>query len=236
MNPGAKSNLPPEIELLAVEATDHDALLDAYALLRGALGDGNVEDMDSFRATLTPAADGAIVPRMLCAVLDGRVLGTILGAYLPEVNIGMVLYSAVAGPLRGRGLYTRLRMGLMEWLATVAAPNGPDYLVSEMDADTRLGRKYVRDWGAFVAQCDYEVPPTQGLAPRGLDLLIQPVSRRSPPTARELVSIIREVYERVYRLEDVEGSAIFQRVVQSVRPRVQEDSRTRSAARSLPAR
>ena len=232
----AEPGLPHGVSIVTVRATDRDAVLDAHALLRRSLDDGNVEDVDSFLATLAPAADGSFVPRMLCAVRDEKVSGVVLGAYLTRVKTGMVLYSAVDAPLRSQGVYKHLRGGLMEWLAAVAPPSGPDYVISELEADSQLGRKYIRDWGAFVAHCDYEVPATQGLAPRRLDLLVQPVARRSPPTGPELESIIREVYERVYRLEDVERSAIFRRVVQSVRAGVREGGPDRTEARSCAAR
>ena len=46
---------------------------------------------------------------------------------------------------------------------------------------------------------------------------MQPINRRSPPTAQEVVAIVREIYERVYRLDNADSSAHFRRVVQSVR-------------------
>ena len=202
------------VSFTTVEASDDARVREAHGLLREALGDGAVEDLESFRATVSPATDGAVEPRMVCAVQGGRIQGVVLGARLRNLELGMILYSAVRELFRGLGLYSALRARCVGMLATAGRL---DYVISELDADSRLGRKYVRDWGAFVAPCEYEAPAAQGLTPRRLDLLIQPVARRSPPTREELAAIIREVYERVYRLENADRSAQFRRVVQSLR-------------------
>jgi hypothetical protein len=97
------------------------------------------------------------------------------------------------------------------------SPGRLEGVLSELESRSPLGRKYVREWGAFVLHCDYEVPAAQGLTASKMDLLMQPVSRRSPPAAEEIVAIVREIYERVYRLESADTSASFRRVVQSVR-------------------
>ena len=229
MTPSVNGNGLAGVSFSVVDAADSDGVLDAHRLLREALGDGNVEDVRSFMATVSPAPDGALAPRMLSATHGGRMQGVVVGAYLRRVNVGMMLYSAVRKPFRGRGAYTYMRALLVDWLAKQAPPQGPDYVISELDASGRLGRKYIREWGAFVARCEYEVPAVQGLAPRRLDLLIQPMARRSPPTGPELAAIVRGVYEGVYRLEDAERSAIFQRVVQSVRAPTMEGRRVQSA-------
>jgi hypothetical protein len=221
MTPHARGNALAGFTFSVVDASESAAVLDAHRLLREALGDRNVEDLRSFRATVSPATDVHVVPMMLSASHGGRLQGIVLGVYLHRVKVGMVLYSAVSRPFRGRGAYTYMRSMLVDWLAEQAAP-GPEYIISELDAGGRLGRKYIREWGALVAPCDYETPAAQGIVPRRLDLLIQPMARRSPPTGPELEAIVREVYGGVYRLESVERSAIFHRVVQSVRATVLE--------------
>ena len=185
-----------------------------------------MEDFESFLDTVSPAADGAIAPIMLCDTFSGRIQGLVLGAYLRNLGMGMLLYSAVIRPFRGRGVYTRLRAGLLDLLASEAASSRTggdgaagklDCVLSELDARSRLGRKYVREWGAFVLRCDYEIPAAQGMSPMSMDLLMQPISRHSPPATEEIVVIVREIYERVYCLESADSSASFRRVVQSVR-------------------
>jgi hypothetical protein len=205
---------------------DAPRVREAHDLLLECLGEGEVESFESFQGTVSPATDSAIVPIMLCATLTGRVEGLVMGAYLRNLNIGMLLYSAVRERYRSRGVYTRLRAELMALLASEAAssrtgdagsPGRLGGVLSELDSRSPLGRKYVREWGAFVLPCDYEVPAAQGLTASKMDLLMQPVSRRSPPPAEEIVVIVREIYERVYRLESADTSASFRRVVQSVR-------------------
>lgn len=205
---------------------DGPRVREAHDLLLECLGEGEVESFESFHGTVSPATDSAIVPIMLCANLTGRVEGLVLGAYLRNLDMGMLLYSAVRERYRGRGVYTRLRTQLMAELASEAAsrrtgdaesPGRLEGVLSELDSRSPLGRKYVHEWGAFVLRCDYEVPAAQGLTAGKMDLFMQPVSRRSPLTAEEIVVIVREIYKRVYRLENADSSASFRRVVQSVR-------------------
>ena len=91
-----------------------------------------------------------------------------------------------------------------------------DYLISEIDESSSLLHAYVYRWRAFVSPCRYEQPAAQGLAPRKMKLVLQPVARLREPTAAETVRIVREIYRRVYRLSDVEQNAYFRRVVESV--------------------
>jgi hypothetical protein len=226
MAPPPETGVLARVSLSIIEDRDAPRVREAHALLLEGLGVGNVEDFESFQGTVSPATDRAVVPIMLCATYNGRIQGLVLGAYLRNLDMGMLLYSAVRKSFRGQGVYTRLRAGLMDLLASEATSSrindaGPpgklDYVLSELDAQSRLGRKYVREWGAFVSPCDYEIPAAQALTPRRMDLLMQPTSRRSPPTAEEIVAIVREIYQRVYRLESVDSSAHFRRVVQSVR-------------------
>ena len=226
MAPLTEKGVLAQVSLSIIEDHDSPRVREVHDLLLECLGEGNVEDFESFQGTVSPAADDAIVPIMLCATFDGRIQGIVLGAYLRNLGMGMLLYSAVRGPFRGRGVYTSLRAGLLARLASEAASSRAvgagatgklDCVLSELDARSRLGRKYVREWGAFVLPCDYEVPAAQGLAPMRMDLLMQPISRHSPPTAEEIVAIVREIYERVYCLERADRSASFRRVVQSVR-------------------
>ena len=153
-----------------------------------------------------------------------------MGAYLRNLNMGMILYGAVAQGVRRRGIYTMLRSRLVSALnkeARAGRPNGlesgttdseVEYVISELDQDSRLFRQYVEEWGAFVAPCDYEQPATQGLLPRRLKLVLQPIGRRAPPSRDELVSIVREIFERIYRLPDASQNAHFRRIVESIGP------------------
>ena len=217
---------------------DGRRVLEAYALLRDVLGPGVVEDKDSFLRSVSPATDEAVVPSLVCAIHEGRVCGVALGGYLRNLNVGMILYGAVAEGVRRRGIYTMLRSRLVSALNREAPgrrPSGPrsgttvsevDYVISEVDQDSRLFRQYVAEWGAFVAPCYYEQPATQGLRPRRLKLVVQPIARMAPPSSDELVSIVREIYERIYRLPNPSQNAQFRRIVESIGPELVEAAAT----------
>ena len=55
----------------------------------------------------------------------------------------------------------------------------------------------------------YKIADLEVVALRGLDLSVE---------RREIVAIVREIYERIYRLGNADGSAHFRRVVQSLQP------------------
>ena len=226
------------VRIQEVARDDVARVLEAYALLRDVLGPGVVEDRDSFLRSVSPETDEAVVPRLVCAIHESRVRGVALGAYLRNLNMGMILYGAVAEGVRRRGTYMMLRSELVSALNRVARagrPNGlesgttdseVEYVISEVDQDSRLFRKYVGEWGGFVAPCDYEQPATQGLLPRRLKLVLQPIARRTPPSGDELVSIVREIYRRIYRLPDVGPDTQFRRIVESIGPHFVEAAAT----------
>ena len=218
------------VDVQEITYGDGRRVLEAYALLHDVLGAGAVEDKDSFLRSVSPETDAAVVPRLVCAIQGSQVLGVALGAYLRNLNMGMILYGAVAAGVRRRGTYTKLRSRLVSAFnrdARAGRPNGPEsettdsevvYVISEVDQDSQLFRQYVVERGAFVAPCDYEQPATQGLLPRRLKLVLQPIARRVPPSRDELESIVREIYERIYRLPDVGRDTQFRRIVESIRP------------------
>ena len=218
-----------EVEYLVVGETDEPRILEVYDLLQQELGDGGLEDIESFLGTVSPSTDLYAVPVVIGARQAEELVGAVVGTYLKNLNIGMVLYSAVRKSLRRRGIYSTLRASLVEDINALALQYhrprdgqdegrpGIDYLVSELDSDSWLREEYVRRWGAFVADCDYLQPQAQGLEAKPMDLLLQPIGVHSQPSRTELVAIIREIYQRVYRLADPDRNAEFLRVVQSLR-------------------
>ena len=149
----------------------------------------------------------------------GAVVGAVVGAYMPRVNSAMVLYAAVVRWARGRGLYGAMRTRLVEALAAEArgagAP-GVDYIMSEVEQDGPLHRRYASEWRAYTAPCDYWQPETQGLSARPMKLVLQPMLARNPPTAREIAVLVREIYRAVYRLSNPEEDLSYRRVIQSL--------------------
>ena len=161
----------------------------------------------------------------ICGLVKGRVIGAAVGAYLVEPNLGFVAYGAVGEAWRRRGAYTVLRERLVEGIRRRSVEHGrsgPSYVVSEMDADSFLLRRYV-ERGAYVAEGAYEQPAEQSLPNRPMKLVLQPVEAVGPPGPDETLDIVHEVYARLYRIRDVEAHPVFIRVAQSIRR--QEDAR-----------
>ena len=202
-----------------VREDDLSFVEETHALLRRNMGASGVEDIPSFRKSLSPVTDPLAVPVMVCGLVEGRVIGASVGAYLVEPDIGFVAYGAVEEAWRRRGVYTFLRQRLVEsirWRSVEHARSGPSYIVSEMDPDSFLFRRYV-EGGAYAADCAYEQPAGQGLPNRRMKLVLQPVKASSPPGPDETLHIVRQVYSRVYRILDVDTHPAFIRVARSIR-------------------
>ena len=219
--------VPASAVILEVAERDEPRILEAYALLQEVLGPGSVEDIDSFRATVSPATDDAVVPRLVCAIYRRRIQGVVLGAYLVNLNMGIVLYSGVRRTYQGLGTYSMLRSRLVAFINREAGRNhnggtgskreqvAMEYLISELDGGSPLFQQYTGRWGAFVAPIEYEQPAAQGLTARKLKLVLQPMARQVPPSGDEIVTIVHEIYERVYRIPKPRDNANFRSVVES---------------------
>ena len=182
---------PGGMDVAAVDPGDTARVLEVHSLLVSSLPPGLVEDQASFLQSVSRAAEPGALPTVVAALHRGDVVGAAVGAYLPRVNVGMALYSAVERRFRSRGLYGRMRAALVEALHADALDlcrPGVDYIVSEVQQGSALHRLYVSEWRAYTAPCDYWQPETQGLAARPLKLVLQPMiaggrqrSARSPP-------------------------------------------------------
>ncbi len=192
-----------------------------HCLLEDEMAPGLVEDLPSLVETLSPAAGGA-VPLLVCASEGPSPRGAVVGSYLPAVNVGAVLYSAVAGPRRGQGIYRSMRRRLIEAFDCEAAKRGAggvEYVVSEQRPGSGLLSAYVGRWGAHEAALDYEQPQVQGLERTPLRLVFLPVGAAGPPSGSFALRVAREMYRRVYRIDDPDGNESFRRIVQSSRAR-----------------
>ena len=199
---------------------------ESHAFLQRNMGASGVENLDSYRKALSAETDPLVVPFMICGLVEGRVIAAGVGAYLVEPNLSFVAYGAVEEAWRRRGVYTVLRERLVERMRRHSVEHGrsgPSYVVSEMDPDSFLLRRYV-ERGSYAAHGAYEQPAGQGLPNRPMKLVLQPVEAVGPPGPGETLDIVREVYARVYRIRDVEAHPGFIRVARSIRRR-NEDGR-----------
>ena len=142
MAPTTETGVLAHVSLSIIGHRDAPRVREAHALLLESLGDGNVEDFESFRDTVSPATDGAVVPFMLCATFDGRIQGFVLGAYLRNLDMGMLLYSAVRQAFRGCGVYTRLRAVLLDLLASGKPPPGESATTGRRGSSTTCSRSW----------------------------------------------------------------------------------------------
>ena len=194
--------------------TGGGAAVEAHSLLQENLGPANVEDLATFIETIDPSRNNRAMTRMLCAFGDSGVLAVVAGARLGRLNAAMLLYSAVRKDMRRRGVYSALRSKVLDALR--GEDGRPlDYIVSELEPEGILWHYYRQHCDAWIVPCEYRVPDTQGLTPRSLDLVIVPVTKRPGP--EEIVEIVREVYEGVYRLVPADSSDEDLSVVQSIR-------------------
>ena len=208
------TNLPEGLELNILEYADEHILNALYKFFCGLFDKGEIENFESFRETIGVHQKIPTKNKVIYVCHDDQILGALLGTFLPKTKIGMILYSAVNQTIRSRGIYTQMRGALIRSLLS-EIPSGPDYIISELPIGSRLYTKYIRDWGAFVAPCNYEIPETQGLYPRKIALMLQPIKRLSAPSNIELAAIIKEIYSSVYQLP-LTNDTTYRRVLSSI--------------------
>ncbi len=190
-------------------------VFEAYSLLQIAMGTDYVEDLRSFRRTVSPSTDQRVLPRVILAVTDDEMIGVVVGATLKNLNAGFIAYSAVEEAWRRRGIYTRMRGNL---LRRFTHNDNVEYVVSELDEQEWLFPKYIRDWNAIALPGYYEQPQAQGLQARPLRLVAQPVENGTTPGPSETEALVREIYKRIYRIMDVDGNDSFRRILASLTP------------------
>ena len=186
-----------------------------HALFQETLGTDTVEDLVSFRLTVSPSTNPALAPKLVEAYEGNRLIGAVLGVYLRRVNGGMVLYAGVREPFRRQGLYTEMRRALLSELAA-ESPTGLAFVLSEVDDGSWLLRKYLDEWGAFIAPLDYVQPDVQGLSRRRLHLVVVPQVASKAEIIEILPIIVREVFTSVYRIAAPEDDPDFRHIVDSI--------------------
>ncbi len=195
------------------------ALVEAvHRLLEGETAPGLVEDLPSLIETLSASESGSAVPLLVCAIDGPALRGAMIGSYLPSVNVGMVLYGAVAKASRGQGVSRSMRERLNEAFNSEASRRGAsgiDYVVSEQQPGSSLLSAYVDRWGAYEAALYYEQPEVQGLERISLSLVFLPLGAEGPPSGSFTLRVVREIYVNVYRIDDPDRNESFRRIVQS---------------------
>ena len=186
-----------------------------HALFQETLGNDAVEDLVSFRLTVSPSTNPALAPKLVEAYEGNRLIGAVLGVYLRRVNGGMVLYAGVREPFRRQGLYTEMRRALLSELAA-ESPTGLAFVLSEVEDGSWLLRKYLDEWGAFIAPLDYVQPAVQGLSRRRLHLVVVPQVASKAEIIEVLPTIVRELFTSVYRIAEPEDNPDFRHVVDSI--------------------
>lgn len=209
------TNATPRVGL--IDSPDPKLVEAVHRLLEDETAPGLIEDLPSFIETFSPSASRGAVPLLVCA--RGPALrGAMVGSYLPAVNVGMVLYGAVAKAWRGQGVSRSMRKRLTEAFDSEAYRNGAagiDYVVSEQQPGSSLLSTYVDRWGAYDAPLYYEQPRVQGLQRTPLRLVFLPAGAEGPPSDGLTFRVTREIYRHVYRIDDPERNESFRRIVQS---------------------
>ena len=190
-------------------------VVEAYSLLQEAMGCDYVEDFRSFRRTISATTDQRVLPRVIVAVSDDKMIGVVVGATLKNLSAGFIAYSAVKEAWRRRGVYTTMRCNMLRRLTHDGVVK---YVVSELDEQEWLFQKYIRDWKAVALPGRYEQPQAQGLQAKPLRLVAQPVENGTTPDPSETLALVRELYKRIYRIEDVDGNESFRRILTSLTP------------------
>ena len=187
----------------------------AHELFVETIGPDGVEDLDSFRLTVSPFSSPAFVPKLIEAYDGDQLIGAMLGVYLRRVNGGMVLYAGVKKAYRGQGLYTEMRCALLGGLSK-ESPMGLEVVLSEVEPGSWLQRKYLDEWGAFIAPLAYVQPAVQGLSRRCLDLMVVPQAADRAKVIQSLPAIVREVFTSVYCISEPEDDPDFRHIMDSI--------------------
>ena len=186
-----------------------------HALFQETLGNDAVEDLDSFRLTVSPSTNPSLAPKLVEAYEGGRLIGAMLGVYLHRVNGGIVLYAGVREPYRRQGLYTEMRKCL---LSSLPRSRRPDWRSCSAKSRTAVGSfgSISTSGGRFIAPLDYVQPAVQGLSRRRLDLVVVPQVASKAEIIEILPIIVRELFTSVYRITEPEDDPDFRHVVDSI--------------------
>jgi len=188
----------------------------AYEMLQTTLGPDDIEDITSFRKSVSRSTDPDVEPKVICALVHNKLIGVLIGSFLRELNMGFICYGAIEEKWRRNGVYSFMR-SLIENLFVEDAGNGKlEFIISEMSKYSVLYAKYVTGSTAFEVPCCYEQPGVQGLKTKPMALVVQPICRCELPGKDELINIINIIYNKIYRVSNVTDNSSFKRIVKSL--------------------
>lgn len=211
--PKSSATGAPDYILRDLDESRLEDVLEVYSLLQDAMGTDSVEDLRSFRRTVSPLTDPRVLPRVVVASTECEVIGVMVGATLKNVGAGFIAYSAVQEASRRRGIYVRMRSRVLK---RFTEDDGVEYVVSELDEGSWLFSKCIRDWNGVALPGHYEQPQAQGLQAKALRLVAQPVNNGITPGPFETLALVREIYEQIYRIKDAEGNESYRRISASL--------------------
>ena len=195
--------------------TTTESLVSVHALFVETISADGVEDLDSFRLTVSPSTKALPVPKLIGSYDRGRLIGAMLGVYLRRVNGGMILYAGVREEYRRQSLYAEMRNTLLSELAA-ESQNGLGFVLSEVEDGSWLQRRYLDEWEAFVAPLDYVQPAVQGLTRRPLSLVVVPQADTRSEIIHALPAIVGEVFTGVYRISEPDDDPDFRHIMDSI--------------------
>ena len=211
--PGNSGGQSPTYSLRYLDDSRIEEMLQVYSLLQDAMGIESVEDLGSFRRMVSPRADPFVLPRVVCAFRGDEIIGTVVAATLKRLDAGFIAYSAVKEDSRRHGIYATMRQ---ELLRRLAEEDGVQYVASELDQQDWLFLKYVSQWNATVLCERYEQPEAQGLQAKSLSLVASPTDNAATLGAVGTAALIREIYQRIYGIADVDTNESFIWVIASL--------------------
>lgn len=187
-----------------------------HRLLQTSLGSESVEDMMSFKKSISRTTDPEVKPTIICALIQDKPIGVLVGSYLRELNMGFICYGAIDEEWRNNGIYSVMRSLMKNLFIEEAGTHELEFIISEMSKSSILYANHVTRKISFKAPGHYEQPGVQGLQAKPMKLIIQPVSRCELPRKDELIKIINVIYNRIYRVTNVSDNISFKRIAKSL--------------------
>ena len=180
---------------------------------------GQVENLESFHESLSSNQQPLVIPKMKTARIRDELAGVSVGAYLGEINAGIILYSAVNPVFRRQGLYRNLRTSLIDSIKYEAISlinKQLSCVLSEVENKSLMHRLYQNKSDTLIAPCHYLQPQIQGLYAKSLLLVIQSKNWRKYTDHTYMKKIIFEIYRGIYRIADPARDDAFKLVIQSL--------------------
>jgi hypothetical protein len=210
-----------------IVGADDASLVPAHALLRRAFSRAEMLPLSDWKNALRERAEGLWLDQawhLLVAERNGRVVAAATGAYLGNVNVGIVGYIAVTPVARASGLGPRLRNALRRKFdgdARGLGHAGAWAIVGEVRDDNPWLGVLVRRERAIALDFPYYQPSLgddRDAVP--LVLYYQPLRRaqRSLSSAY-LRRLLYTMWRRVYRVDRPLARPEFRRMLRALRDR-----------------